>query len=89
MHAEPTHCPCEVPIAETRRVVMMLLLSDEHSPWSAAELQREIAGVRGDPIDVLDAINDLHGAGLVNVCGEFVTPTRAARYSDALHLGAI
>lgn len=68
---------------------MMVLLSDEHSPWTRTELALEIAGVRGDPIAVADAINDLYCAGLVHLSGELVVATRAARYSDELHLGAL
>jgi hypothetical protein len=89
MHAERTRCPFAVPAIETQRTVMMVLLSDEHSPWTRADLQREIARAKGDPLAVTDAISDLYGAGLVHVTGELVTPTRAARYMDELTGGAI
>jgi hypothetical protein len=40
--------------------------------------------VRGDPIEVTDAIANVHGSGLVHVSGELVTPARAARRMDEL-----
>ena len=89
MHAEPTPCPRTVPLIETERTVMMVLLSGDHDPWTRADLQREIAGTRGDPLAVIDAINGLYGAGLVHFTGELVTPTRAARKMDELTDGAM
>jgi hypothetical protein len=89
MHAEPTHCPRTLPLIETERTVMMVLLSGEHDPWTRADLQREIAGTKGDPLAVIDAINDLYGAGLVHFTGELVTPTRAASKMDELTDGAM
>jgi hypothetical protein len=84
MHAEPNASPIAERDRHTEAVLMMLLLESEYSPWSRAELEREIAGVRGDPIEVTDAIANLHGSGLVHVSGELVTPTRAARRMDEL-----
>jgi hypothetical protein len=69
-----------------RSRVMMILLESEHSPWSRAELEREIAGVKGDPLDVTDAVNRLYASGLVHLSGELVTPTRAACLMDELRL---
>jgi hypothetical protein len=89
MHAERTDCPRAVPAIQTQSVVMMVLLSGEHGPWTQVELQREIAGTRGDPVAVADAIRDLHGAGLLNITGELVTPSRAAQKMDELTDGAI
>jgi hypothetical protein len=89
MHAEPTCCSHAIRAIETRRTVMMVLLSGEHDAWSSDELQREIAGVRGNRGAVVDAIDELYGAGLVNVTGELLTPTRAARAMDELTLGAL
>jgi hypothetical protein len=89
MHAERI----ELTVAErdhlTESAVMMVLLSDEHSPWSRAELEREVAGVRGNPLDVTDAIDRLYASKLVHLSGELVTPTRAARRMDELTGGAI
>jgi hypothetical protein len=89
MHAERTGCPRVVPAIETQRTVMMVVLVGEHEPWSRAELEREIAGTRGDPIAVVDAISELHGAGLLHITGELVTPSRAARKMDQLTDGAM
>jgi hypothetical protein len=89
MCPEPTRCPCLLPLIETERTVMMVLLSGEHDPWTRAELQREIAGTRGDPRAVIDAINSLYGAGLLHFTGELVTPARAARKMDELTDGAM
>jgi hypothetical protein len=63
---------------------MMLLLESEHSRWSRAELEREVAGAKGNPLDVTDAVNRLYASGLVHLPGELVTPTRAARRTDEL-----
>lgn len=89
MHAEPTGCPRAVPAIETQRTVMMVILLGEHDPWTRAELEREIAGTKGDPVAVADAIRELHGSGLLHITGELVTPTRAARKMDELSDGAI
>jgi hypothetical protein len=89
MHAERTDCPRTVPAIQTQRVVMMVLLVGKHEPWTRPELEREIAGTRGDPVAVADAIRELYGAGLINFAGELVTPTRAARKFDELIGGAI
>jgi len=89
MHAERTDCPGAVPAINTQRTVMMLILFGEHKPWTGAELEREIAGTKRDPVAVADAICELHGAGLLNITGELVTPTRAAQKMDALTDGAM
>lgn len=89
MHAERTGCPRTVPAIQTQSVVMMVLLAGEHEPWTKAELEREIAGTRDDPVAVTDAIRELHGAGLVNITDQLVTPTRAAQKMNELTDGAI
>jgi hypothetical protein len=89
MCTEPTRCPRPLPFVETERTVMMVLLAGEHDPWTRADLQREIAGTRYDPVGVIDAINSLYGAGLVHFTGDLVTPTRAARKMDELTDGAM
>ena len=66
MHAEPTHCSCPVPVIETERTVMMVLLSGDHEPYTRADLQREVAGAKDDPLAVIDALNSLYSAGLVH-----------------------
>jgi hypothetical protein len=89
MHAEPTHCPRPVPMIETERTVMMVLLSGDHEPYTRADLQREVAGAKDDPLAVIDALNSLYSAGLVHFTGELVTPTRPARKMDELADGAM
>ena len=86
MHAERSASAIAEIAHHTEAVVMMLLLESEHSPWTRTELEREIAGVKGNPIEVTDAIDNLHGSGLVHVSGELVTPTRAARRIEELDL---
>jgi hypothetical protein len=74
---------------ETERTVMMVLLSGDHEPYTRADLQREVAGAKDDPLAVIDALNSLYSAGLVHFTDELVTPTRAARKMDELADGAI
>jgi hypothetical protein len=89
MHAERSELTVAERDRRTEAAVMMILLSDEHSPWSRAELEREVAGVSGNPIDVTDAVDRLYASKLVHLSGELVTPTRAARRMDELTEGAI
>jgi hypothetical protein len=84
MHAKPIDCPCLAIANEVERIVMFALLSGDRQPYSRAELQRELSGSKEKAIDVEDAIENLHAAGLVNVAGELVTPSRAARHFDML-----
>ena len=85
MHAKPTDCPCLAAIAnEVERIVMFALLSSGHGPFSRVELEREVSGSKEKAIDVEDAIENLYAAGLLNVTGDLITPSRAARYFDAL-----
>jgi hypothetical protein len=85
MHAERSEKdPFEAP-TDVERAVMMELLASEHFLWTRAELERAVAGPRGNPSQVEDAIAHLYDTGLVHVfAGEFVTPTRAARQMDLL-----
>ena len=85
MHAQTNECPCLAAIAnEVERIVMFALLSGDRHPYSRIELERELSGSKDKPIDVEDAIENLHAVGLLNVAGDLVTPSRAARYFDAL-----
>jgi hypothetical protein len=85
MHAKPNECPYLALIAnEVERIVMLALLSGEHCCFSRIELERELSGSKEKAIDVEDAIENLYAAGLVNVAADLVTPSRAARYFDAL-----
>jgi hypothetical protein len=84
MQANRSDCPSAAD--ETQRIVLMVLLADDHKPWSRAELQRELSGSTGDPIDPTDAINALYASGLIHVSGDLVSPSRAARLMDELRL---
>jgi hypothetical protein len=84
MHQDGTHCPCKAIVDEVERIVMIALLASGHSPFSRAELEREVSGSKDKPIDVSDAIEHLYAAGLVNVSGSLVVPSRAALHMDEL-----
>jgi hypothetical protein len=84
MHAEPTDCPCSAIASGIEHLVMLALLSSGYSPYTRAELQREVSGSRGELLHITDAIESLYAAGLVNVAGELVIPSRAARHLDEL-----
>jgi len=84
MQANRSDCPS--PADETQRIVLMVLLADDHKPWSKAELERELSGSTGDPVDSSDAINALYASGLIQVSGDLVFPSRAACLMDELQL---
>ena len=66
------------------QTIMMLLLGEEQpAPWSREELARE---VRQSAHVVTDALNHLHGIGLIHFDGQLAFPTRAARYMDELRI---
>jgi hypothetical protein len=75
MPDKPRHIAAERDPEQTEHVVLSLLLDpDVHGPWSVQEIGREL----GDPLEAVDVVASLHGAGLVHHCGELVFPTRAA-----------
>ncbi len=74
------------PIAIAEEAVMMVLLDDHRDPWTRAELQRMIGSRVCSEDDVSDAIGHLHASGLVNVTGELITASRAARRMDELEI---
>jgi hypothetical protein len=82
MQADRSGCPSSED--GVQRILMMVLLSSEHGPWSKAELERELSRPGDEPVDVADAIGTLYAAGLVHVVGDLVEPTRPARYLDGL-----
>jgi hypothetical protein len=84
MHTDRTHCAHCAVADEVQRIVMIALLTSEHSPFSQAELAREVAGSKLGEIDVSDAVENLYAAGLVNVSGELVSASRAACHMDEL-----
>lgn len=77
---------CRYPADETQRIVLTVLLADDNKPWSRAELQRELSGSNGDPVDPSDAINALYASGLTHVSGDLVFPSRATCLMDELQL---
>ncbi len=74
------------PIAIAEEAVMLVLLEDYRDPWTHAELQRMIGSRMCSEHDVADAIGHLRASGLINVTGELVTPSRAARRMDELEI---
>jgi hypothetical protein len=63
-----------------RALLGLLLRSGPHGLWSLEELGREI----GDSLYVQDAVNRLHGQGLIHRLGDFVFVTRAAARVEEL-----
>ena len=65
-----------------QRVILDLLLTD-HSPglWTVVEVEQAI----GDPERVGDAIAELRAYGLIHLCDEHISPSRAAVRFDQLH----
>jgi hypothetical protein len=64
-------------------IMTLLLVEDQQRPWSTDEMIREI----GRPLEVTDAIDNLHGAGLVHRTSDgFVFASRAATRLDSLDL---
>lgn len=77
----PDEEPTLPPERSAQAIVLDLLTGDENQwPWSVEEVAREINA----PIDAADAIDALHGAGLIHRTADgFVFPTRSAvRYGQ-------
>jgi hypothetical protein len=83
MHVESDESMSEGAFGRYERDVMRELLRDGH-PWSREELEREVAGTKGKRGEVGVAIELLYRAGLVNLPGDLVLTTRAARYMHEL-----
>jgi hypothetical protein len=88
-HAERSELTLAERDRHTEAAVMWRLLSSEHGSWSRAELERDVAGVNGKPLEVADAINRLYAVGLIHLAGELVFPSLPARRMDELTEGAI
>jgi hypothetical protein len=65
-------------------LVMMALLANDPRLLSRAELQRELASSKEELPSIEDEIENLHAVGLLNVSGELIGASRAARYMDEL-----
>ena len=64
-------------------VMLALLASDPHL-LSRSELQREVASSKQEMPNIDDEIENLRAVGLLNVSGELIGASRAARYMDEL-----
>jgi hypothetical protein len=74
MRDQPSGEPDEPSPNHLQQLVLHLLREPGGPPmWTLAELGREL----GSELQAADAVADLHGAGLVHRCHEFVFPTRA------------
>ena len=77
-HNEPARtcsCPDSTEMAE-HGVMMRLLYNESPDPWTRAELERV---VDAGPLAVQDALDELHGFGVIHINGELVTASKAAR----------
>lgn len=79
---EPTQPPVARPAGAEWIVLDLLLDADEQRPWSVSDLVRELGN---RPVDVADAIDALHCAGLIHrTSDDFVFVTRAAAYFERI-----
>jgi hypothetical protein len=66
------------------QAIMMLLLSGGHAGiWTRSEIELEVSA---SPLDISDALAELHGSGLLHLQGELVIASRAARRMDELEM---
>lgn len=85
MCTKPSDCPCSRMRSGGEWYVMLALIANAPHMLSRAELQREVMlRPTDEPPNLEDAIANLHAAGLVNVCGELVGSSSAARHMDEL-----
>jgi hypothetical protein len=63
-------------------ILALLLVPEEQRPWSVDEVKREM----GEPLETVDSLARLHGAGLIHRFGEFVFASRAALTAERLLL---
>jgi hypothetical protein len=80
---EPTPEPSVCDSQTQSAIMTILLVHHDQRPWATDELIRDI----GRRQDVLDAIANLHGAGLLHRTSDsFVFATQAAVHMDRLDL---
>jgi hypothetical protein len=72
--------------SEIERILLTLLLASDYTPLSRTELQREVSGSEREQIEISGALDSLYAAGLINVSGELIIPSLAARRMDELQL---
>jgi hypothetical protein len=84
MCLEPSDCPFAGMHSGGEWLVMLALLASDPHPLSRPELQREIASSKQELPNIDDEIENLHAVGLINVSGELIGASRAARYMDEL-----
>jgi hypothetical protein len=83
MQDQPSRRDPAAEIDQTEHAILwLLLLSDPPGPWSVHEIALQL----GSQVAAEDAVVNLHAAGLVHRCHEFVFPTRsAARFNQLEH----
>jgi hypothetical protein len=81
----------QIPSGNDRRVqraIVSQTLGDDHDKrWSRAELEAELN--HNDPTAIDDALNYLQSEGVIEIEGETVQASRAARHLDALEMIAL
>jgi hypothetical protein len=66
----------------TERLLIFLLLRDDHRQWSCTEIEADLYDV--DPGAIRDSLAYLAAVGVVTLDGEAVEASAAARRIDAL-----
>jgi hypothetical protein len=84
MCTKPSDCPCSGMHSGGEWLVMLALLASDPHLLSRSELQREVASSKQEMPNIDDEIENLRAVGLLNVSGELIGASRAARYMDEL-----
>jgi hypothetical protein len=85
MCLEASDCPLSGGHSGGEWLVMLALLASDPHLLSRSELQREVVSSEGELPNIDDEIENLRAVGLLNVSGELIGASRAARYMDKLH----
>jgi len=70
-----------------RAIVAQTLREDHDKRWSRAALEAELG--HDAPITIDDALHRLESEGVIEIAGETVQASRAARHLDALEMIAL
>ncbi len=70
-----------------RAIVAQILREDHDKRWSRAALETELS--HDAPITIDDALHRLESEGVIEIAGEIVQASRAARHLDALEMIAL